>query len=83
MAHPASRAARRALSRRRPTRKYKPDLATHFFNHKEWKLMYLRRNKLPRARQLGKLWPHPKQALDDLLADFYTLEDWDLIDPDH
>lgn len=43
-----------------------------FKGEKNWKLTYTRRTKLPRAKQLGMLWPHPKRALDAHLEDVET-----------
>jgi|TARA_R110002020_G_scaffold83397_2_gene207350 predicted protein tyrosine phosphatase len=56
MSHPVSRAARRALARKHGDRKVAPTYRG--FAEKNWKLVYLRHNKLHRARQLGKIWPH-------------------------
>lgn len=81
MAHPRNRAERRAFARKKPARKYKPDLDTHFFNNKDWKLLYLHSIKLARAKQLGKLWPYPKQQLELLLLSDDGLEDLDATDP--
>ena len=55
MTHPENRAARRVAARKHGDRKRAP---THRgFEEKNWKLLYLRHNKLHRARQLGKIWP--------------------------
>jgi predicted protein tyrosine phosphatase len=65
MSHPVSRAARRVLARKYGDRKVE---ATHRgFAEKNWKLIYLRHNKLHRARQLGKIWPH--REWEKLMAD--------------
>tara|TARA_R110000803_G_scaffold47496_2_gene99004 strand:+ start:291 stop:824 length:534 start_codon:yes stop_codon:yes gene_type:complete len=56
MSHPVSRAARRALAHKYDDRKVKPTFRG--FEQKNWKLIYLRANKLGRARQIGKIWPH-------------------------
>lgn len=56
MTHPATRAERRVAARtHKGDRKRAP---THRgYAQKKWKLLYLRHNKLHRARQLGKVWP--------------------------
>lgn len=36
--------------------RYRPRIRT-VFNSKDWKLLYIRRNKLRRARQIGLIWP--------------------------
>jgi len=36
---------------------------------KNWKLIYQRRNKLSRVKQLGNLWPHPHRELQMLVED--------------
>ena len=65
MSPPVSRAARRVLARKHGDRKVEP---THRgFAEKNWKLVYLRHNKLHRARQLGKIWPH--REWEKLMAD--------------
>ena len=56
MSHPVSRAARRVLARKHGDHKVEPTYRG--FAEKNWKLVYLRHNKLHRARQLGKIWPH-------------------------
>ena len=56
MSHPVSRAARRALAHKYDDRKVKPTFRG--FEQKNWKLIYQRANKLGRARQIGKIWPH-------------------------
>ena len=59
MSHPATRAERRALARNHNgDRKREPTYRG--YAQKNWKLLYLRHNKLHRARQLGKIWP-PKE----------------------
>ncbi|MEQ9435163.1 hypothetical protein [Hyphomonas sp.] len=58
MSHPVTRAARRVLARKYGDRKVEPTYRG--FAEKNWKLVYLRHNKLHRARQLGKIWP-PKE----------------------
>jgi len=67
MTHPATRAARRAAARKHPQRRQR---TTHSaFSTKDWKLLILRRNKLKRARQLGRLWPHPGRQLELILTE--------------
>ena len=56
MSHPATRAARRALARKHGDHTRGP--AHRGFAEKNWKLVYLRSNKLHRARQIGKIWPY-------------------------
>jgi len=56
MSHPVSRAARRALAHKYGDRKVAPTYRG--FEQKNWKLIYRRANKLGRARQIGKIWPH-------------------------
>ena len=56
MSHPNSRAERRALSRRRDGRHGPPTYRG--FEEKKWSLIYRRANKLHRAGQIGKIWPH-------------------------
>lgn len=56
MSHPQSRAERRALARKRDGRHGPPTYRG--FEEKKWKLIYRRANKLHRARQIGKIWPH-------------------------
>ncbi len=56
MSHPATRAARRVVARKHGDRKVEPTYRG--FAEKKWKLVYLRHNKLHRARQIGKIWPH-------------------------
>ena len=59
MPHPATRAARRAAARNHNgDRKTEPTYRG--YQEKNWKLLYLRHNKLHRARQIGKIWP-PKE----------------------
>ena len=66
MSHPASRAARRVAARNHNgDRKVEPTYRG--FEQKSWKLIYRRANKLGRARQIGKIWPH--REWEKLMAD--------------
>ena len=66
MSHPASRAARRVAARNHDgDRKVRP--IPRGYADKNWKLIYLRHNKLHRARQIGKIWPH--REWEKLMAD--------------
>ena len=66
MSHPASRAARRAAARNHDgDRKVRPTYRG--YAEKKWGLIYLRHNKLHRARQIGKIWPH--REWEKLMAD--------------
>ena len=66
MSHPATRAARRAAARLHDgDRKVRP--SHRGFQDKNWKLVYLRHNKLHRARQIGKIWPY--REWEKLMAD--------------
>ena len=66
MSHPASRAARRVAARNHDgDRKARPTYRG--FQEKNWKLVYLRHNKLHRARQIGKIWPY--REWEKLMAD--------------
>ncbi|MES0883335.1 low molecular weight protein tyrosine phosphatase family protein [Roseibium sp. SCP14] len=67
MTHPADKGLRRTLARKHTKRRFPPKPT--FGDPKQWKLIYLRSNKLIRARKTGRLWPHPKQEWDLLLAD--------------
>lgn len=69
MSHPESRAARRALARKHPNYSKRKQSLHDIFNHKSWSQMCLRRNKLHRAAKLGKLWPHGKSQMDELMAE--------------
>ncbi|HPF21832.1 MAG: hypothetical protein R3C08_01365 [Hyphomonas sp.] len=66
MSHPATRAARRVAARRHNgDRKREP---THRgYTEKKWRLVYLRHNKLHRARQIGRIWPY--REWEKLMAD--------------
>jgi len=68
MGHPDTRAARRALAR-----KHRGGGGTatprSVFQTKHWGGMCLRRNKVHRAAKLGKLWPHPQQKMEALMAE--------------
>ena len=65
MSHPATRAARRVAGRKHGDRKREPTYRG--FAQKNWKLVYLRHNKLHRARQIGKIWP--RREWEKLMAD--------------
>jgi predicted protein tyrosine phosphatase len=66
MSHPASRAARRVAARNHDgDRKVEPTYRG--FEQKNWKLIFRRANKLGRARQIGKIWPH--REWEKLMAD--------------
>ena len=65
MSHPNTRAMRRVLARRYADNKLR--LEPRRFAQKNWKLVYLRSNKLKRARQIGKIWPH--KEWNALMAD--------------
>lgn len=65
MSHPETRAARRVASRKHGDRKREPTYRG--FEQKNWKLIYLRHNKLHRARQIGKIWPY--REWEKLMAD--------------
>jgi len=66
MSHPANRAARRAAARNHNgDRKVEPTYRG--FAEKKWRLVYLRHNKLHRARQIGKIWPY--REWEKLMAD--------------
>lgn len=59
MSHPNSRAERRALARKLDARINHRDHASRRYGiEKDWKKIYWRKNKLHRARQIGKVWPH-------------------------
>ena len=59
MSHPTSRAERRALARRRDGRvNHQEQTFRRHGIEKDWKKLYWRKNKLRRARQIGKIWPH-------------------------
>ena len=73
MSHPHSRAARRACARLRPTRKSQPRDFT--FRQKKWRYIFWRSNKLIRARQIGKIWPHREWEL--LMDDIEPVGDGD------
>ncbi|MEZ5947007.1 MAG: hypothetical protein R3C13_02820 [Hyphomonas sp.] len=71
MSHPATRAARRVAARihngdRKGTPTYRG------YAEKNWKLVYLRHNKLHRARQIGKIWP--RREWEKLMADATPLK---------
>ena len=65
MSHPATRAARRVAARKHGDRKVEPTFRG--YAQKNWKLVYLRHNKLHRARQIGKIWPY--REWEKLMAD--------------
>lgn len=66
MSHPATRAARRVAARNHNgDRKVEPTYRG--FEDKNWKLIFRRANKLSRARQIGKIWPH--REWEKLMAD--------------
>ena len=65
MPHPNSRGERRALARRLDGRHGPPTYRG--FEDKSWKLIFRRANKLHRALQIGKIWPH--REWDRLMAD--------------
>ena len=68
MSHPNSRGERRALSRKLDRRTdHKAQAFRRYGIEKNWKKIYLRSNKLQRARQLGKIWPH--REWKQLMAD--------------
>lgn len=56
MSHPQSRAERRALARTHDDRHGPPK--NRGWDQKKWRLIYRRANKLKRARQIGRIWPH-------------------------
>ena len=66
MSHPASRAARRVAARNHDGDR-KVRRAYRGYAEKNWKLVYLRHNKLHRARQIGKIWP--RREWEKLMAD--------------
>ena len=65
MAHPNSRAERRALARKHDGRHGPP--TCRGFEQKKWKLIFRRANKLHRALQTGRIWPY--RELEMLMAD--------------
>lgn len=67
MTHPANKSLRRLIARKHSRRRFQPKPTCD--ESKRWKLIYLRSNKLIRARKTGRLWPHPKKEWDLLLAD--------------
>lgn len=59
MAHPTSRAERRALARRLDSRvNHREHAFRRYGIEKDWKKLYWRKNKLRRARQTGRIWPY-------------------------
>lgn len=59
MSHPTSRAERRALARKLDGRvDHHAQALRRCTIEKNWKKLYWRKNKLHRARQIGKIWPH-------------------------
>jgi predicted protein tyrosine phosphatase len=67
MTHPLHRSMRRALARKHQTRKSKDTLTCYC--EKRWKLIYLRSNKLIRAKKTGRLWPHAKLEWNRLVVE--------------
>lgn len=68
MSHPTSRAERRALARLRDGRiDHRARTFRRIGIEKDWKKLYWRKNKLHRARQIGKIWPH--REWETLMAD--------------
>ncbi len=68
MTHPNSRAERRALARKLDGRTdHHGDAMRRYGIEKDWKKLYWRKNKLHRARQIGKIWPHVEW--EKLMAD--------------
>lgn len=68
MSHPISRAERRAFARSRDTRvNHKEQAFRRYGIEKDWKKLYFRKNKLHRARQIGKIWPN--REWEKLMAD--------------
>ena len=65
MAHPNSRAERRALARKHDGRHGPP--TCRGFEQKKWKLIFRRANKLHRALQTGRIWPYREWEM--LMAD--------------
>ena len=59
MSHPNSRAERRSLARKLDGRiNHREQSFRRYGIEKDWKKIYWRKNKLHRARQIGKIWPH-------------------------
>ncbi|WP_233356062.1 low molecular weight protein tyrosine phosphatase family protein [Henriciella aquimarina] len=59
MSHPKTRAERRALARKLDRRvDHRAEASRRHGIEKDWKKLYWRRNKLHRARQIGKIWPY-------------------------
>lgn len=59
MSHPNSRAERGALARKLHGRiNHREHSFRRFGIEKDWKKIYWRKNKLHRARKIGKIWPH-------------------------
>ncbi|MEQ8558507.1 MAG: hypothetical protein RIB03_09350 [Henriciella sp.] len=68
MSHPTSRAERRALARKLDGRTdHRAQSFRRLGIEKDWKKLYWRKNKLHRARQIGKIWPN--REWEKLMAD--------------
>ena len=68
MSHPTSRGERRALARKLDGRiDHHAQSMRRYTIEKNWKKLYWRKNKLHRARQIGKIWPYREWEM--LMAD--------------